>query len=132
MSNPATRRVARKRFRRSLESWGMDPEEIELCVEQYKQRQLAKARGELSIKAPLCTRAEYVRLLKKTQTATDAAVFRLGEDYEPPDDKGYKPPKIDSVLTGVGRATGETARAIKRGKTITKYDYDQNNKDKNI
>lgn len=40
-------------------------------------------------------------------------------------DKGYKPTHVDSVLTGQGRATGQAAAAIKRGKTLTRHQYDE-------
>lgn len=40
--------------------------------------------------------------------------------YTNPDDTGYEPRNPDALLTGVGRVTGNTARAVKRGTTFTK------------
>ena len=116
----------RQEWRKRLRSWGMDEAEIELCIQQVAQRQKMKAAGVLAIDAPLCTRAEYVRLLRRQPGVREkgSTVLRLGEDYVTPDDKGYVPARPDSVLTGVARATGATAKAVKRGKTLTKYEHD--------
>lgn len=126
MGNKKNQHTKRREFRKKLESWGMDPKEIEKCVDQFKDRQHQKALGQMPIDAPLCTRAEYVRLLRQQEGARPSSTphLRFGDDYESPDDKGYRPPKVDHVLTGVARATGETAMAVKRGKTITKHQYD--------
>lgn len=129
MGSPKNDRNARQRLRKQFLSWGMKPEEVELCIQQVKERQNAKRWGQLEIDAPLCTRAEYVRLLRKMTHPNDVSprpALSLGEDYIPSDDKGYKPAYVDPVLTGVARATGETAKAVKRGKTVTKYQYDKN------
>jgi hypothetical protein len=40
-----------------------------------------------------------------------------------PNDKRYKPTTVDPLLKGVARATGETARAIRSGRTITDWQY---------
>lgn len=42
-----------------------------------------------------------------------------------PDDTGYRPSGPDSTLVGVARATGETAAAVKRGSTLTKWQHDE-------
>lgn len=39
-----------------------------------------------------------------------------------PDDSAYRPSSVDSTLTGVGRATGHSAKAIKRGRTYTNWE----------
>lgn len=118
--------TARRKMRKQLESWGMPQEDIDRCIRQVKERQNAKYNGTLEIDAPLCTMAVYVQYLKK-QLGSDkkgTAVLRLGDDYVAPNDKGLKPTYVDPVLRGVARATGETAKAVKRKKTITKYQYD--------
>lgn len=116
----------RQRIRKKLVNWGMDKNEIDKCIEQIAQRQRDKRRGKLPIDAPLCTRAEYARFLRLNKPINDhsAAILHLGEDYQAPSDAGYKPTKVDSVLTGVARATGVTAKVIKKRKTVTKYQYD--------
>lgn len=45
------------------------------------------------------------------------------------DDKGYQPNPGDSVLRGAARATGQTAKAVTRGKTVTKYQHDKASKE---
>jgi hypothetical protein len=40
-----------------------------------------------------------------------------------PDDRGYRPNPGDPLLRGAARATGATARAVKRRTTITRYQH---------
>jgi hypothetical protein len=131
MGSAKTDNVARQKFKKRFIAWGMDPEEIELCMKQIKERQRAKNLKQIPIDAPLCTRASYIRLLKKTTGASPASTpqLRFGDGYTSPDDSKYKPAKVDSALNGVARVTGETAKAVKRRKTITKYEYDQRTKE---
>jgi len=42
-----------------------------------------------------------------------------------PDDSRYKPAHIDSILTGTARATGQTAAAVRSGRTVTKWQHDE-------
>lgn len=115
--------TARRAFRKKLESWGMDPEEIKKCVEQMKFRQREKMYGHIPLDAPLCTRAAYIKELRKRQ-AYSAPHLKLGDDYETPEDKDYRPVAVDALLKGEARATGVTAKVVRRGKTITKDEYD--------
>ena len=117
-------RVSRNKFKKKLIGWGMPLDEVDLCVQQYEERQRLKILKVIPKDAPLCTRASYISYLKKTPGGKSSPHVRFGEDYEPPSDSGYKPTNHDSTLTGVGRATGKTAKAIKRKKTITKFEYD--------
>ncbi len=119
-------RVKIRRFKRKLEQWGMPADEVELCAAQARERIAAKRVGRLDIDAPICIRASYVRLLRRQPSVYErgAAVLRLGDDYETPDDAGFKPTPVDTVLTGVARATGATARSVKRRKALTKYEHD--------
>ena len=41
--------------------------------------------------------------------------------YYSPSDRGYRPPKTDSLLVGQARAVGWSAKAVKRGRTFTQY-----------
>lgn len=43
--------------------------------------------------------------------------------HQTPDDAGYRPDYIDPVLRGPARATGQTAEAVRRGRTIRRTDY---------
>jgi hypothetical protein len=127
MSSSKTRSTERNKVRKKLKAWGMDPGEIEMCIQQIAQRQLMKEYGKLPKDAPLCTRAEYIHLLRRQHGANENSTphLRFGNDLvEETDDSKYRPTRIDPLLTGVGRATGETAKAVKRGNTITRYQYD--------
>lgn len=42
-----------------------------------------------------------------------------------PDDTSYRPKRSDPLLVGAGRATGDTARAVKRRNAMTKYEIEQ-------
>jgi hypothetical protein len=128
MGSKKNDRVHRNEFRRKLRSWGMPEEEIELCVQQMAERKRLKNIGKLPLDAPICTRAEYVRMLKKKGVSKSGTpVLRLGDDYEAPDDKDFKPSRVDSLLSGTARVTGMTAKVVKRKKTVTKYQYDKEN-----
>lgn len=118
-------KTERQKWKKRLRAWGMDEAEVALCIEQVRSRQVAKAAGKLPPDAPLCTRAEYVRLLRRQPGVrqSNATVLQIGDDFVTPDDKGYKPTAHDPLLSGVGRATGATARAVKAGKTITKHQH---------
>lgn len=126
MGKTSTDQAARTRFRNKLRKWGMSEEDIALCDDQVRQRQREKKFGQLPIDAPLCTLGVYVRYLRRQPhaNASGAEVLSYGEDYEQPSDKGFRPAKVDSILNGVGRAIGQTAKAVKRGKTVTKYQHD--------
>jgi hypothetical protein len=45
------------------------------------------------------------------------------DGHQAPSDASYKPTSVDSMLKGAARATGETAKAIRSGKTITDWQY---------
>lgn len=124
MGSPKSDHIARQQFRKKLEKWGMDPKEIDLCVQQVKFRQRLKNSGVLEKDAPLCTRAEYVRYLRK-QSGANGAVLHFGEDYESPSDSGYKPSTRDPLLHGPGRVSGLAAKVVSNGKTITKWQYNE-------
>lgn len=42
-----------------------------------------------------------------------------------PDDRGYRPTHVDPILQGTARATGQTAAAVRRGRTVTKWQHDE-------
>ena len=51
-----------------------------------------------------------------------------GDTWTAPDDTGFKPAQPDSVTTGVARAVGVTAQAVRRGHTLTRFQYDEREK----
>src|SRR5262245_9768159 len=91
----ATHASNRRRYRKKLQASGMEPALVEKLVAKRRDAQAAK-RDELFGSLPP---------LK--------------------DDRAYLPDYVDPVLKGVARATGETAKAVKRGKTITKWQHDE-------
>lgn len=53
-------------------------------------------------------------------------VVDLRDDaYSCPDDSKFRPARRDPLKTGAGRVTGATAKAVSRGKTLTKHEYDE-------
>ena len=71
--------------------------------------------------------AEIADVIERMHFEQDCA--RLGEEaarqlrydrIKSLDDKGYKPKRVDPLLNGVARATGETAKAVKAKKAIVK------------
>lgn len=60
------------------------------------------------------------------------AARQMAYDRQPdqPDDRGYRPTHVDSILTGTARATGQTAAAVRRGRTVTKWQHDEREEDR--
>jgi len=94
--NPERLRERRRRKRRELEKKGWPKAEIDNYIERMHFEQDCGRFG-----------VEVARQMRYDRVKT-------------PDDKGYKPPKRDSLLHGVGRATGDTAKAVKSRKAIVK------------
>lgn len=124
MANRKTAKREVQKWKKKLRSWGMAEDELALCIKQIERRQREKNRGEIGKEEPLCTRAEYLRLAKNHTGDREAAIFKLGDDYEEPDDKGYHPSRHDPLLHGPARVTGIAAKVVQRSKTITKSQYD--------
>lgn len=124
MGSPKTDSKARQRFKQKLESWGMPRDEIQMCVAEAARRQQAKREGRLPQDADLCVRPRYLDLRARKVLGLEG-VPRLEEEWAPPDDKGYRPIRVDPLLTGPARASGLTARAVRRGKSYSQYDYDK-------
>lgn len=98
----------RRMLRVRLRAQGVSEEEIAIRVEQRRVEQLAareSARGLSSAIQAL------------SQKETEAI-------WEQPDDRKFRPTTPDPITTGAARATGATAIAARRGKTLTKFQYD--------
>lgn len=50
---------------------------------------------------------------------------RTDDAYVQPDDSAHQPPQVDPLLKGTARATGATAKAVKQGKTMTKWQHEE-------
>lgn len=114
MGTPKTRSEARRQKRRQLEALGYSPARVEAAVVDYERRNGHRNEAQ-----------ERQARLVEQEADLDAAMRakRRAGDWSPPDDKGYRPTQVDSVLTGVARATGQTAAAAKRRSTMTAAQY---------
>ncbi len=94
----------RRQLRRKLEAQGVPEEEIErrLRAMQADQQRVRDVENHM----------------RRLEARTDDA-------YVTPDDRGYRPSRVDPVLSGAARATGETAKAVRRGKTITAWQHEE-------
>lgn len=102
-----THRKRRQELRRKLKEQGVPANEIEQIIARKREEQRAARAGARHGAAQLeeWERETYARLSL--------------------DDRGYRPSRPDAVTTGQGRATGPAAKAVKRGKTLTRWEYDQ-------
>lgn len=99
-------RKRRKQLRARLAAAGVDPARIDKIVEQ--RRISDRDRRDRAL-YPVPTREEIL-------AHTDDSLW--------PDDKGYKPSPPDPLLHGPGRASGVTAKIVRRRHTITEYEYE--------
>jgi hypothetical protein len=110
MGNPiANRRMKdrkrRKKLREKLTAQGVPEELIEQIIEQRRHADRAARHG---------------------YKGTD--VYQYDPDNDAgyyPNDSGYEPSEGDPLLRGVARATGMTARVVRRRDTITRWQYER-------
>ena len=125
MTQAQTIRQARTKLRSKMRKWGMNEDQIKICMVEVMQRQQAKLKGTLPEDAPLCTHPTFLDY----QKAQEAKHLKKPEPkLESPDDSKYKPRRYDPLLTGPARVTGKTATAVRRKNTYTDYDYDKGEK----
>lgn len=95
-TNPKTHSKARTKMRKKLRKRGISEEVIADVIERMQFEQDCARLG--------------------LEAARQLRYDRIKE----PDDKGYKPTRYDSLLHGVGRVTGDTAKAVKSKKAIVR------------
>lgn len=105
-ANPNTvkvrNQIARRRLRDQMTAAGCTPEKITHALEKLRFDQLVAIHGK------------------------EGAARILYKEAKPqPDDRRYRPTSPPAELRGAGRATGETAAAVRAGKTITKWQHDE-------
>lgn len=122
MGTRPTDNTARTKMRGRLRKWGMHEDLIKICMVEVVQRQEAKRNGTLPKDAPLCTRPEYLALKEEYEKARENP-----KKYVSPDDSKYRPNSRDPLLHGAARATGATAKAVRRGTSYVKLNYDKEN-----
>ena len=117
-ATPQRRRTAgpgKKKSRRST------PDAIDHGI-----RQLAEAQRKARDDAKFGT----TRPTHQTDTTRADRITKETWDRLNPNDSTYRPRPADSTLRGAGRATGQTAAAIRRGRTITQHEHTQRSRSK--
>lgn len=64
-------------------------------------------------------------LVQRLGSREAAAEYLFSTQPDQPDDRSYRPRHIDPVLRGAARATGQTAAAVRRGRTVTDWQHDE-------
>lgn len=149
MGNRATDQKARQSLRRRLKAAGVAPLEIERRVAELRSRQgrttpipeeqAARDRAESERARKAARRAETravhkaideqfkreqqqsIDSYRRRQEAEQAATW----DRLSPDDSKYRPTAVDPLRAGPARVTPDTAKAARRRKATTKFEYDR-------
>lgn len=107
MSRLANRRMKdrkrRRKLRARLEAQGVSEKAIVSILDQ-KRRDDRQARTLLNVES-----------VEGYNPANDAGYY--------PDDSKFRPTPVDPLLKGAARVTGMTAKVVRRGETITEYQY---------
>lgn len=117
MGTNATDSANRRRLRRRLEAQGYPPAEVDRLVEQRRADQMARRRHDTKMSTQAERRAQVRALHDERDDTYEATYRRLNGD-----DRGFKPTKHDPLTQGQGRVT---AKAARRGRSVTKFEYDQ-------
>ena len=116
MSRAKNRSEARRILRRRLEAQGYSPQRIDLIV---AQREIAVVENHDVRERQRRYFEQEAQLDELRQTADVPAVFL--------DDSGYRPTRYDPLTIGPARVSGETAKAVRRGSTITAWQHRERN-----
>jgi hypothetical protein len=120
-------RRRRRKLEAALAKKGVAPEVIADVVAEIQRKQAdhraAELRNERTEPRKQVAQGRVVALTEEERARLDAAQARFWENQ--PDDKGYRPKRIDPLTQGDARASGAAALAVRRGKTLTKWEYDQ-------
>lgn len=111
MGTGETHKKNRARRRKQLLAQGFSPEAVEKILGRLRERQAEQRAAERA--ASGAAERERARIEEETYR-------RLSLD-----DRRHRPTSHDPLTTGIGRATGATAKAAKRGRTLTKWQYDE-------
>lgn len=104
-------RRRRIQLEKTLLAEGLPRERVDAIIEHMRNTQVAERARE---------RGDIFTCITPAETE-DEFYERHARQF---DDKGYEPKPPDSVLMGTARATGIAVKAIKRRKTLTRYEYD--------
>lgn len=123
-SNKARRAQERRRlWRKEARAAGATDE---VAIERAVWRRQLRNDGltDASIEAHLDDYV-YASIAKRLEDPAAAHRLVFGDGYTSPDDTRYRPTSTPKELVGPARATGLSAAAIRRGKTITKWQHDR-------
>jgi hypothetical protein len=128
MSSNKARRAGerRRKWRQEARANG---ETDEVAIERAVWRRQLRNDGltEVSIEAHLDDYV-YASIAKRLEDSAAAHRMVFGDGYTSPDDTRFRPTSTPKELVGPGRATGASAAAIRRGKTITKWQHEQSDR----
>lgn len=120
MGTKATDKNHRQRLRKRLEKAGYPPAEIDRLVAAKKLEQDALRRQDNKKAQRIAKKLEVQQLHAERDDIYESTYRRLQGD-----DRKYRPTRVDPITTGQGRATGLAAKAAKRGRSFTRFEYDQ-------
>jgi SOS response regulatory protein OraA/RecX len=122
-------RRRRRKLEAALAEKGVAPEVIADVLAEIQQRQAERRdRERLPAELPSAVRRQFPEARVISLTDEERARLQAQQDRfwaNQPDDKGYRPKRIDSLTQGDARASGATALAVRRGKTLTKWEHEQ-------
>lgn len=102
------------RLRAELEAEGHDAATIEQIISERRERH--RQRDQYNAEQADIERAHRSAQLREQAEA---------KVYAHVDDRGHKPARHDPLTTGLARATGPAAIAVKRRKALTRHEWDQ-------
>lgn len=102
MGSSATRQRKRRALRKKWRAMGWSEERIADAIERYEFEHLVRVHG-----------------------LDEARQIVYDRQPDQPDDRRYRPKRTDPTLTGAARATGQTAAAVRRGRTVTKWQHER-------
>lgn len=123
MGSATTDHTARRRLRQRLVAEGADPATVEAAVaakalEQNRRRGQPDTPPKRARRSSTRTYGAYQPVRHDEPETTQPEPWR-------PDDRGFVPAPPDPLLAGAGRVTGIAAKAVRRRKALTRYEYDR-------
>ena len=130
MAKGKTHAKNRQRLRRKLEAQGYNAAYIDRVIAQKRDQQAAARLQPVVPPAPQPAPVPRERLPRQVTTVpvVEGYVERLqAETYRrlEVDDSKHRPRTPDPLTRGVARVSAATAKAVRRSKATTRYEYDQ-------
>lgn len=131
MGSASTHAKKRQRMRKTLAARGLSPKRIDEIMIHERRKHAQQRDNDANQRALAEAEQRCAAENERNRAELEAreAQRRIDEFYEQDrqrfDDARHRPAQVDSVLTGVARATGAAAVAVKRRRTLTAYEYQQ-------